>query len=94
MLSFSPRGVLDEILNLIESVSEKFLPTLADNDHTVLENSMVIWFAWYTLMGSWTVNAGVIVMVWLIWLMDGITLFIYIIVVILSYLCIAEGRQK
>ena len=24
MLSFSPRGVLDEILNLIESVSEEF----------------------------------------------------------------------
>ena len=28
MLSFFPRGVLDEILNLIESVSEDFLPTL------------------------------------------------------------------
>ena len=28
MLSFFPRGVLDEILNLIESVSEIFLPTL------------------------------------------------------------------
>ena len=28
MLSFFPRGVLDEILNLIESVSEGFLPTL------------------------------------------------------------------
>ena len=27
MLSFFPRGVLDEILNLIESVSEGFLPT-------------------------------------------------------------------
>ena len=27
MLSFFPRGVLDEILNLIESVSEEFLPT-------------------------------------------------------------------
>ena len=26
MLSFFPRGVLDEILNLIESVSEGFLP--------------------------------------------------------------------
>ena len=25
MLSFFPRGVLDEILNLIESVSEEFL---------------------------------------------------------------------
>ena len=32
---------------------------LADNDHAVLENSMVIWFAWYTLMVSWTVKAGV-----------------------------------
>ena len=30
MLSFFPRGVLDEILNLIESVSEAFLPTLAN----------------------------------------------------------------
>ena len=34
MVSFSavffPRGVLDEILNLIESVSEGFLPTLSD----------------------------------------------------------------
>ena len=29
MLSFFPRGVLDGILNLIESVSEGFLPTLA-----------------------------------------------------------------
>ena len=29
MLSFFPRGVLDKILNLIESVSEGFLPTLA-----------------------------------------------------------------
>ena len=28
MLSYFPRGVLDEILNLIESVSEVFLPTL------------------------------------------------------------------
>ena len=28
MLSFFPRGVLDEILNLIESVSEGFFPTL------------------------------------------------------------------
>ena len=28
MLSFFPRDVLDEILNLIESVSEGFLPTL------------------------------------------------------------------
>ena len=29
VLSFSPRDVLDEILDLIESVSEGFLPTLA-----------------------------------------------------------------
>ena len=28
MLSFFPRGVLDEILNLIESVSAGFLPIL------------------------------------------------------------------
>ena len=28
MLSFFPRGVLDEFLNLIESASEGFLPTL------------------------------------------------------------------
>ena len=28
VLSFFPRGVLDEILNLIESVSEGFLPTV------------------------------------------------------------------
>ena len=28
MLSFFPQGVLDEILNLIESVSEGFLSTL------------------------------------------------------------------
>ena len=28
MLSFFPRGVLDEILNLLESVSEGFFPTL------------------------------------------------------------------
>ena len=28
VLSFFPRGVLDEILNLIESVFEGFLPTL------------------------------------------------------------------
>ena len=31
MLSFFPRYVLDEILNLIESVSEGFLPTLAND---------------------------------------------------------------
>ena len=29
MLSFFPRDVLDKILNLVESVSEGFLPTLA-----------------------------------------------------------------
>ena len=29
MLSFFPRGVLDEILNLMESVSGGFPPTLA-----------------------------------------------------------------
>ena len=29
MLSFFPRDVLDEMLNLIESVSEGFLPTLS-----------------------------------------------------------------
>ena len=29
MLFFFPRGVLDEILNLIESVSEGFLPTFS-----------------------------------------------------------------
>ena len=32
MLSFFPRDVLDEILNLIESVSEGFLPTLILNN--------------------------------------------------------------
>ena len=31
VLSFFPRDVLDEILNLIESVSEDFLTTLAEN---------------------------------------------------------------
>ena len=31
MLSFFPRGVLDEILNLIESVSEDFIPILQEN---------------------------------------------------------------
>ena len=31
MLSFFPRGVLDEILNLIESVSEGF-PSYSNND--------------------------------------------------------------
>ena len=30
MLSFFPRDVLDEIWDLIESVSEVFLPTLKD----------------------------------------------------------------
>ena len=30
MLSFFPRGVLDDILNLIESVSEDFLPTVLE----------------------------------------------------------------
>ena len=32
MLSFFPRDVLDEILNLIESVSEGFLPTFDGYD--------------------------------------------------------------
>ena len=32
MLSFFPRDVLNEILNLIESVSEGFLPTLTPVD--------------------------------------------------------------
>ena len=31
VLSFFPRDVLDEILNLIESVSEDFLTTLQDD---------------------------------------------------------------
>ena len=31
MLSFFPRDVLDEIWNLIESVSEVFLPTLIES---------------------------------------------------------------
>ena len=34
VLSFFPRDVLDEILNLIESVSEDFLTTLIYNDKT------------------------------------------------------------
>ena len=34
MLSFFPRGVLDEILNLIESVSEGF-PSYSCNDRVV-----------------------------------------------------------
>ena len=34
MLSFFPRGVLDEILNLIESVSEGF-PSYSDNGNFV-----------------------------------------------------------
>ena len=33
VLSFFPRGVLDEILNLIESVSEVFFPTLREAVH-------------------------------------------------------------
>ena len=33
VLSFFPRDVLDEILNLIESVSEDFLTTLALSEH-------------------------------------------------------------
>ena len=38
MLSFFPRDVLDEILNLIESVSEDFLTTLVHDtpSHYVL----------------------------------------------------------
>ena len=32
MLSFFPRDVLDEILDLTESVSERFLPTLLYNE--------------------------------------------------------------
>ena len=35
MLSFSPRGVLDEILNFIESVSV-FLPTFERDDNSSL----------------------------------------------------------
>ena len=31
VLFFVPRDVLEEILNLIESVSEGFLPTLSEN---------------------------------------------------------------
>ena len=42
MLSFFPRGVLDEILNLIESVSEGFLPTLTQtNTFIELFNSVL-----------------------------------------------------
>ena len=33
LLSFFPRDVLDEIWDLIESVSEGFLPTLDCNSH-------------------------------------------------------------
>ena len=33
VLSFFPRDVLDEILNLIESVSEDFLTTLDPGEH-------------------------------------------------------------
>ena len=36
MLSFFPRGVLDEILNLIESISEVFLPALIKISHVLL----------------------------------------------------------
>ena len=38
MLSFFPRGVLDEILNLIESVSEDF-PSYSDNKRLPLIRS-------------------------------------------------------
>ena len=37
MLFFFPRGVLDEILNLIESVSEGFLPTFAISSCSMLK---------------------------------------------------------
>ena len=47
VLSFFPRDVLDEILNLIESVSEDFLTTLGFNSALDLQ----------TLYTSTTVNA-------------------------------------
>ena len=41
MLSFFPRGVLDEILNLIESVSEDF-PSYSFNGRLLLNPDAVI----------------------------------------------------
>ena len=41
MLSFFPRGVLDEILNLIESVSESF-PSYSFNSGSVWNNIMIL----------------------------------------------------
>ena len=40
VLSFFPRDVLDEILNLIESVSEDFLTTLTENPVSELINGV------------------------------------------------------
>ena len=47
MLSFFPRGVFDEILNLIESVSEGFvfLSTLVEKDDHYFRNTLCI-FIW------------------------------------------------
>ena len=44
VLSFFPRDVLDEILNLIESVSEDFLTTLY-SDHRFL----ILWVTFDTI---------------------------------------------
>ena len=38
VLSFFPRDVLDEIWDLIESVSEGFLPTLTNDRYTVVKS--------------------------------------------------------
>ena len=40
MLSFFPRGVLDEILNLVGSVSEGFPPYFSVNSHLLHGPSM------------------------------------------------------
>ena len=40
MLSFFPRGVLDEILNLIESVSEDFPSYSSEKEKSVINNNI------------------------------------------------------
>ena len=51
MLSFFPRGVLDEILNLIESVSEKF-PSYSNSSAQRSSQSMVDMAQDYKFMGQ------------------------------------------
>ena len=60
MLSFFPRGVLDEILNLIESVSEEF-PSYSYIKWavSVLEISVRATFLWHNYCVHWLIHTAV-----------------------------------